>query len=39
LELTEAEIAQKRQQILISLKLNEIDFITGVSINNWSMEL
>jgi len=39
LELTEAEINQKKQMLLMAIKINEIDYLSGKSINEWSIEL
>lgn len=38
LELTDAEINLQRQKILLALKISEIDFLSGKSINQWSIE-
>ena len=38
LELTDAEINLQRQSILLAIKLSEIDYLSGKSINQWSIE-
>ena len=38
LELTDAEINLQRQSILLAVKVSEIDFLSGKSINQWSTE-
>jgi outer membrane protein len=38
LELTDAEINLQRQKILLALKISEIDFLSGKSINEWRIE-
>lgn len=38
LELTDAEINLQRQSILLAIKISEIDFLSGKSINQWSIE-
>lgn len=38
LELTDAEINLQRQLILLAIKISEIDFLSGKSINQWSIE-
>ena len=38
LELTDAEINLQRQSILLALKISEIDYLSGKSINQWSTE-
>ena len=38
LELTDAEINLQRQSILMALKISEIDYLSGKSINQWSTE-
>ena len=38
LELTDAEINLQRQSILLVLKVSEIDYLSGKSINQWSIE-
>jgi len=38
LELSEAEINQKRQFIRMQLKLNEIDWLSGQPINSWRVQ-
>jgi hypothetical protein len=38
LELTDAEINLQRQSIFLAIKVSEIDFLSGKSINQWSIE-
>ncbi|MEJ2545152.1 MAG: TolC family protein [Calditrichaceae bacterium] len=38
LELTDAEINLQRQSILLAIKISEIDYLSGESINQWSIE-
>lgn len=38
LELTDAEINLRRQSILLVIKVSEIDYLSGKSINQWSIE-
>lgn len=39
LELAEADINQKKQLLLMAIKINEIDYLSGKPINEWSIEL
>lgn len=38
LELTDTEINLQRQSILLAIKVSEIDYLSGKSINQWSIE-